>query len=407
MSNSLAIAAVTLTLRNLISAGVNSDMSGTDVTTRPPDKARNGGSKNQINLFLYQTSFNAAFRNMDMPNRVKPGETGAPPLPLNLSYLMTAYGENDDDALSHRLLGRAMSVLHDHALLDKTEIQSALPESDLGEQLEKLHITHQPLPIDEMSKLWTIFQTQYRISTAYEVSVVLIESTRPVKAPLPVLTRGSEDRGVETLTGSLPFLEEVRPVKNMPGLVLGDKLSIRGRHLLGDAVQVLFRVQRVSNALQPAQLVMNDDSMIVASLPVAGNPNDPAAPTSLWPAGFYTAEVVVKRGGEPDRTSNRLAFSLAPAIAISPNQAAAGDINLTVTSAPMVWPGQRVSLLLGDRELPSGPHPAKTQSLTFPIKGAEAGEYVVRLRVEGVDSIPLDPQSETPRFAANQKLKVT
>ena len=32
-----------------------------------------------------------------MPGRVRPGETGPPPLPLTLHYLLTAYGEDDDD----------------------------------------------------------------------------------------------------------------------------------------------------------------------------------------------------------------------------------------------------------------------------------------------------------------------
>lgn len=40
MSNSLAIAAVTTTLRNLISQGVAQELGSGIVTTQPPDKAR-------------------------------------------------------------------------------------------------------------------------------------------------------------------------------------------------------------------------------------------------------------------------------------------------------------------------------------------------------------------------------
>ena len=47
------------------------------------------------------------------------------------------------------------------------------------EQIERVRITPQPLSVDELSKLWTAFQTHFRISAAYQVSVVLIESTRP------------------------------------------------------------------------------------------------------------------------------------------------------------------------------------------------------------------------------------
>ena len=127
-----------------------------------------------------------------MPRQVRPGETGAPPLALNLHYLVTAYGrgESDNDAVSHRVLGGAMSVMHDHPLLSRSELSAALAGNDLGEQFERLKITQLPMPLDEMSKLWMVFQTQYRISAAYQVTVVLIDSRAPVKAPLPVLPAG-------------------------------------------------------------------------------------------------------------------------------------------------------------------------------------------------------------------------
>jgi hypothetical protein len=171
MSNALAIAAVTETLRRILDTGINSVISGTTVTAKPPDKARNGITTNQVNLFLYQTEVNAAWRNMDIPRQVRPGETGRPPLALNLYYLITAYGESDEDSRAHRLLGLGMGLLHDHTLLGAGEIESALADADLHEQVERVRITFQPLNIEEMSKLWTTFQTQYRISAAYQVAL--------------------------------------------------------------------------------------------------------------------------------------------------------------------------------------------------------------------------------------------
>src|SRR5262249_56974173 len=94
MSNSLAIAAATATLRNLIFRGVNADLAGTDVTTRPPDRARANITGNQVNLFLYLTTPDAALRNMDTPG-LKAGETGKAPLPLVLHYLVSAYPATD------------------------------------------------------------------------------------------------------------------------------------------------------------------------------------------------------------------------------------------------------------------------------------------------------------------------
>ena len=63
-----------------------------------------------------------------------------------------------------------------------------------------------------MSKLWSAIQSHYRPSSAYQVSVVLIEGTRPAVSPLPVLSRGKRDpvtqrdRGVVVNPDLLPPL---------------------------------------------------------------------------------------------------------------------------------------------------------------------------------------------------------
>jgi hypothetical protein len=64
-----------------------------------------------------------------------------------------------------------MPILHDHTMLGTEEIKDALIDKDLYQQIEKVRIVPQPLSLEEMSKLWTIFQAPYRISAAYEVSV--------------------------------------------------------------------------------------------------------------------------------------------------------------------------------------------------------------------------------------------
>ena len=63
---------------------------------------------------------------------------------------------------------------------------------------------------EEISRLWTAFQTNYRLSTAYEASVVLIDSTRPAPSPLPVLKRGDHDQGVTAVAAAGPVIDTVR-----------------------------------------------------------------------------------------------------------------------------------------------------------------------------------------------------
>jgi hypothetical protein len=42
--------------------------------------------------------------------------------------------------------------------------------------------------------MWATFQTPYRLSTAYQASVVLMESNIPIRTPLPVLRAAGRTR---------------------------------------------------------------------------------------------------------------------------------------------------------------------------------------------------------------------
>jgi hypothetical protein len=402
MSNALAIAATTATLRNLIDRGIRSEVGSGTVTARPPDKARdNGESSNQINLFLYHTLPNAALLNQDLPNRVKPGETGRSPLALKLYYLLTAYGQDNDDIAGHRLLGTAMRVLHDNPVLNPADIQLALAESDLQNQVERVRITPQPLSVDELSKLWTTFQTQYRISATYEVSVVLIESNRPVRTPLPVLTRGVGDRGVvvqPSLVPPFPTLESVQPPNQQPSARLGEPLTLRGYHLKSDDGQAIARFTHPRLSRPIERVVSTGESPAELVLEI---PNESP---SQWLAGLYAIAVQLQQDGRT-QTTNTLSFSLAPQIQniqLSPTR------RITITCTPAVQTDQRIALLLGSQELlpllPEGIAVQQVNMLTFNASSLPAGEYFVRLRVDGVDSLLIDWAAKPPVFDQRQKV---
>ena len=265
MSTALAIGAVSAVLRNVLDNGLIDAVpavgSPVTVSAKAPDliKLDNPTDPPQLNLFLYRVSENPGWRNMDLPSQVLPLETGTPPLPLVLHYLLTAYSDDDAGVVSHRLLGQAMSALHDHPLLAPaeiaaaaaTELQTDLRGEDLHAQLERVRITAMPLSLEEMSKLWTTFQTQYRISAAYEVAVLLIESRQPVRAPLPVLARGSGDRGPVAqgdVVPPFPTLEEVALPDDQPSVRPGENLTLRGHHLGGPGTTVAVRGGRRRSA---------------------------------------------------------------------------------------------------------------------------------------------------------------
>lgn len=417
MSNALAIAAVTATLRNLLDQELGADVAGTQITTRPPDRARNGATGNQVNLFLYHASVNPAWRNTDLPWRVRPGEVAPTPLPLNLYYLLTAYsGENDDDIDditdpnhllgSHRLLGQAMRVLHDHPVLVADEIAAALPADDLlhypYDQVENVRITPQPLSLDEVSKVWAGFQTNYRLSMTYEVSVVLIESLRARRAALPVLRRGPEDRGATIDLGPYPMLDEIRrPARARPGFQLGDRIELHGRNLLGETVTARFVHADGSEVTLTTLEEGSSNERLLFNLP------DDAQAQTDWAPGFYGVTVEAGAAGESPRSSNSLPLALSPHVtSVRLNRATPAD-TLTVVARPRIRSDQRVRVLLGEAGLPADPHPAETDTLTFPLAGAAAGDHVVRLRVDGVDSLPARLTPGGLEFHPDQRVTIT
>ncbi len=121
-----------------------------------------------------------------------------------------------------------MSVLHDHMVLDRSEIRAALPNNDLADQFERLRITPLAFSPEEMWKLWTTFQTPYRVSMGYEVTVVLIDTRTPARASLPVLQRGEADRGVTAVARAAPSLKEIGYPRSQPAVRLGEDIVIAG-----------------------------------------------------------------------------------------------------------------------------------------------------------------------------------
>ncbi|MDN7179622.1 DUF4255 domain-containing protein [Caballeronia sp. SEWSISQ10-4 2] len=415
MSGANAIAAVTATLRNLLTRAVTlePELQDTFVTTMPMDRARDGNNNaNQLNVFLYQAMPSAAWRNLPMPGQSGQLETAMPPLALNLYYLITAYGRDNDaqSPFSHFLLGRAMSVLHDHPLLGAEEIRLALPDNDLYLQIERVRFTLQPLSVEDIFRLWSGFQTQYRLSASYEAAVVLIESSRATRAPLPVLTRGKSDSGVAVqgnLVPPFPAIEKMTLPDNQPAAKAGDLVTISGAFLGGDTVNVVF-----TRPPPPGQSTPPEQIIVAAEAGSTGNEVKVHidAGQGPWKAGWYVVTVAVTvPAGAPSAkpgTTNELWLAYAPDfVGAMPLKAtiANGAATIKLKCVPEVTPTQRVLLLLGDRELHAAPRTAQTAALSFPVDQAVPGEYPIRLRVDGVDSLLVD-RSVSPPVYRNHKM---
>lgn len=416
MSTPDALATVTATLQHLLS----NVAPGATVTTRPPSTARDGGNGGQINIFLYGVNYNPAFSNAPFPGTARSSENTHSPLPLVLKYLITAYGANDDDISGQQLMGQAMGLLHDHPLLGRADIEGISPDSNLHEQIERVRITHDVLTLDDMSKLWSSFQSaEYRLSAGYEASVILIESRRSGKTPLPVLKRGKRDQGVDVVARPTPSLSGLRFPNQKPAAELGDMITLLGDNLSHEDTVVRFQHSRLSRPIDlqplPAQneLEHNGSEMTVRLPSVADDPEL----GSKWPAGFYRLSLVVKQQDMPAWSSSPVSLPLSPEISITApagQTAPAGNVVITLTCTPRILDSQRVALLFGDHSI--APDTIETpddltapSTLTFTVENVAAREdfYVLRLRVDGVDSIPVDFSDTVPQFADNQKVTIT
>jgi hypothetical protein len=154
-------------LWRLLQRELDETLPGVRVTARSPDKARDAGSGRQINLFLYHVSKDTS------RTEIHSAQQGQPYLALNLHYLLTAYGPDDQEMNStgHAVLTEAMRILHANPV-----IVSGQPGSV---EAVRLHVALHALNVDDLSKLWTTFQTPYQISVAYEVGTVLVGGDSP------------------------------------------------------------------------------------------------------------------------------------------------------------------------------------------------------------------------------------
>lgn len=400
MSDYLAVSGVTAVLMWLLNnelqaVGPSSILpSAVSITAVSPDLITADATEGpQLNLFMYYVNLNPALRNLDLPSLDAAGnKISNPPLALNLHYLVSGYGSTPQAQLvAEVLLGWAMKVLHDNPVVPVATIQDAMSSqpaqtsvaylalSALAQQTEHLRITPEALSIEEIYRLWPAFQAPYRPSSAFQVSVVVIQDTAIVAAGPPV-----RHRRLVALPLQSPVISGLSPAMATAGQVL----TITGANFLGDA---------------PGDtLVSFDGGAPIAAGLVQGGVVKVTLPSSLQ-AGTRQVRVLrnvtfpLETGARPGFSSSPAPFQLLPAIAgTSPTPVARGSA-LTVNVSPDVGRRQQVTVYLGDNaiavpaRLPSDPATSPDVTVTVPAgdppAGTGAGTFPVRIEVDGASSL--------------------
>src|SRR6266851_221650 len=389
MSNYLAVATVTAALYEVLQPAVGSAVSNAKVGFSRPD-----GTSSQtplVNVYLYQVTPNAAYRNADLPTRRSGGTlVRRAQAALDLHYLFSFHGD-DGQLEPQRLLGAVATTLHSQPLISRSAILKAvtdysfLKNSDLADQVETVRFTPTSLSLEEFSKLWSVFfQIEYSLSAAYQASVVLLESQDvPQEAP-PV-----QARNVYVVPFRWPSVDVVISAAGADQpIVAGSTLLIQGEQLRGDITVVLIEdKERTPTNITDTEI----------TLPLPGD----------VPAGLQGLQVVQKllmgtplashRGFE----SNVAPFVLRPTITAAtaapglPPPSGPGGTDVTLTLTPNIGIGQRAVLALNN--IAVTPPTAFTSlakvsrvnssQVNINIGGVPTGNYLVRVQIDGAESL--------------------
>jgi hypothetical protein len=273
---------------------------------KPEDAVDTDTAAPKLNLFLYETAFDAQLRNVQL----RDGEP--PPLWLVLKYLLTAFDadKGSDTPGAHDLLGRGMAALHELNFLRLDPAVDSTVRQALEDNPEPLKLTFDESNLDLLAKIMQGNEERYRLSVAFQLRPVMIV---PASLPRSSLLVGVDyTTAPETIIGrqgvridAIPSLgaklSRVEPDRFEPGASLtlfGDDISSTAMEVvLGNVVLTI--VERFVDRL-----------VITAE----GSPGTPIASGTTLSAGEMP--LVVRRRLSPTRTrsSNLLAVRLLPTL---------------------------------------------------------------------------------------------
>jgi hypothetical protein len=228
----------------------------------------------------------------------------------------------------------------------------------------------------------------------------LIEGDKPGRSSLPLRGRQFFIMPDQPLIKQVEIEGEI----NQPAL-LTSVIKIKGQRLQHSTIQI-----RIGNARVIPQQVTNDELTIDLST---------QSPTVLETlrAGGQTLQVLHPTPTSASEStfvgSNILPFVLSPTVIDQQVMATVGEASPlysgAITAELDVWvnPDQRVFILLNQRSshqssayvFPCEPRTAETKLLTFPFREIHAGAYLLRVQVDGAESLLLiDTVKESPTF---------
>lgn len=353
---------------------------GFDVAIGKPEQATASNSTAKLNLFLYETAFDASLRNQPLQ------EGRPPPLWLVLKYLLTAFDddENSDTTSAHELLGRGMAALHELNYLRLDPLVDASVRKALEHNPEPLKLTFDESTVDLLSKIMQGAEERYRLSAAFQMRpVMIVPGTLPTSSLLVGIDYTASPAGVIGRDGvqlaTIPSLGTRLESADPSAFEAGAALLLSGEDLHGSTLEVLL-------GGVPLQILERHPARL--RLIAEGSPGTPIASGTTLSAGELPLIARRRLNGGRVRSSNLLAVQLLPRLSaanwVADDLVLGGQLLGKVTDDVLVVL-QRISDGSTAWLFDTFSHAAGQQTLT--VAGAKtaapAGSYRVVLYVNG------------------------
>jgi hypothetical protein len=181
MSGYSIIGEITLELRRRIHAALASAPDAdlglttpeTDITLSAPSDELQGSPR--LSLYLYHVEQDGHLRNQP---HLSIGSYGLrfPPISVQLRYLITPLDDEEDQ--NHLMLGRILQRFHDEPAIGS--LNGTPLDDSFGANSREIRISLETLALEQLAQVWHALDAGYRLSIAYVVRIVTIDSAQGI-----------------------------------------------------------------------------------------------------------------------------------------------------------------------------------------------------------------------------------
>lgn len=393
MSTSLRIAGVTEALQTLLLPVVQAVTADAQVRIGRP-RADDGGVLWQgLNVYLFHVARNTNAGALDLATRDSRGTLmQRPRMAVDLHYLFSFFGDAEKQ-VPEQMMGRVLTALHAEPTLTGPMLDALVAHdptgfvarSELVEQADRVTFEILQMSLEDLTRVWGMFQLPYTLTVPIVASMVLLEAElTPQPAPPVKLVRLAVLPGPAPALGDSPPPAQVGEVLAVPvtGLELaGAIFDFGGVRAAADRVtareaRLLLKAEHLT-AMHPGAAtltLLTGESMLVGEIGVTIRP---------WIAGGSTRRVRPAGGNRPVPRGGPIELT----VDVSPPPAAEQTLQVSLTA--IADPTSRLGRPPTDPAvMAQSVEVADDGQVNARFEALAAGVYRVDVVVGGVSSAP-------------------